>query len=65
MWVDVPSQRRTGIFREALPAFKALQEFEWIGYPEMRQDMIQAVLTSHPQLHGLGLMCGQYFSCDS
>ena len=45
-----------GMFREALPAFKALKEFEWIGYPEMRQDMIQAVLSTHPHLHGLGLM---------
>lgn len=50
------SHNGSGMFREALPAFKTLQEFEWIGYPEMRQDMIQAVLATHPHLRGLGLM---------
>ncbi|KAF8647574.1 hypothetical protein AX16_006613 [Volvariella volvacea WC 439] len=44
------------IFRTALPEFKALRDFEWIGYPEMRADMVQAVLSSHPRLHGLGLI---------
>ncbi|KAK7057913.1 hypothetical protein R3P38DRAFT_2843621 [Favolaschia claudopus] len=44
------------IFRSTLPAFKALREFEWIGYPEMRAEMVQAVLATHPHLHGLGLI---------
>jgi len=44
------------IFRETLPAFTALTEFEWIGYPEMKADMVQAVLASHPNLKGLGLV---------
>lgn len=46
----------TGIFRTALPEFKSLRDFEWIGYPELRADMVQAVLKSHSHLHGLGLM---------
>ncbi|TCD62325.1 hypothetical protein EIP91_007065 [Steccherinum ochraceum] len=46
----------TRIFRTALPAFKALQEFEWIGYPELRADMVQAVLASHSHLRSLGLI---------
>jgi hypothetical protein len=45
-----------GLFRTALPAFTALREFEWIGYPEMRADMVQAVLASHPNLQSLGLV---------
>lgn len=45
-----------GIFRTALPEFKALEDFEWIGYPEMRADMVQAVLQSHSHLQSLGLM---------
>ncbi|KAF5342852.1 hypothetical protein D9757_014921 [Collybiopsis confluens] len=44
------------LFRTALPEFKALQDFEWIGYPEMRADMVQAILPSHKGLHGLGLI---------
>ncbi|KAF8510457.1 hypothetical protein BU17DRAFT_77677 [Hysterangium stoloniferum] len=44
------------ILRETLPAFKALTEFEWIGYPEMRGDMVQAILATHPHLHGIGLV---------
>ncbi|KAJ7787564.1 hypothetical protein B0H14DRAFT_2473252 [Mycena olivaceomarginata] len=44
------------IFRSALPAFKALRDFEWIGYPEMRAEMVQTILASHPHLHGLGLI---------
>jgi hypothetical protein len=47
---------KTGIFRTALPEFKALRDFEWIGYPELRADMVQAVLASHSHLHSLGLM---------
>ncbi|KAL0952649.1 hypothetical protein HGRIS_006893 [Hohenbuehelia grisea] len=46
----------TRIFRTALPEFRALRDFEWIGYPELRADMVQAVLASHPHLHGLGLI---------
>ncbi|KAI0297045.1 hypothetical protein B0F90DRAFT_1811223 [Multifurca ochricompacta] len=44
------------IFRTALPEFKALEEFEWIGYPELQADMIQALLKSHPNLVKLGLI---------
>ncbi|KAF7360763.1 hypothetical protein MVEN_00808300 [Mycena venus] len=44
------------IFRSALPEFKALRDFEWIGYPEMRAEMVQTVLATHPHLHGLGLI---------
>ena len=36
-----------GIFSTALPEFKALRDFEWIGYPEMRMNMVQTVLASH------------------
>ncbi|OBZ74309.1 hypothetical protein A0H81_05551 [Grifola frondosa] len=46
----------TRMFQSALPAFKALREFEWIGYPEFRAEMVQAVLESHPNLHMLGLI---------
>ncbi|KAH9476900.1 hypothetical protein JR316_0010816 [Psilocybe cubensis] len=46
----------TRIFKTALPEFKALRDFEWIGYPEMRADMVQAVYASHKHLHGLGLI---------
>ena len=48
-----------GIFRSALPEFKALEEFEWIGYPELQADMVKVLLKSHPNLARLGLM---YFS---
>ncbi|KAG6855921.1 hypothetical protein H0H87_009427 [Tephrocybe sp. NHM501043] len=44
------------IFKTALPEFKFLVDFEWIGYPEMRAEMVQAVLASHPRLRGLGLI---------
>ncbi|KAF8626672.1 hypothetical protein AX15_004763 [Amanita polypyramis BW_CC] len=44
------------IFRTALPEFKALQEFEWIGYPELGADMVRAILASHPHIHSLGLI---------
>ncbi|KAI0698173.1 hypothetical protein C8T65DRAFT_582077 [Cerioporus squamosus] len=44
------------MFKSALPAFCALREFEWIGYPEFRADMVQAVLQAHPHLHTLGLI---------
>ncbi|KAG6864419.1 hypothetical protein C0991_009632 [Blastosporella zonata] len=44
------------IFKTALPEFRSLVDFEWIGYPEMRAEMVQAVLASHPRLRGLGLI---------
>ena len=47
---------RAGMFKSALPAFVALREFEWIGYPELRADMVQAVLQAHPHLQTLGLI---------
>jgi hypothetical protein len=43
-------------FKGALPAFKDLKEFEWIGYPEMRADSVKTLLGSHPKLQGLGSM---------
>ncbi|KAI0659532.1 hypothetical protein C8Q70DRAFT_915293 [Cubamyces menziesii] len=46
----------TRMFKSALPAFIALREFEWIGYPELRAEMVQAVLQTHPNLHTLGLI---------
>jgi hypothetical protein len=45
-----------GIFRSALPEFKAIEEFEWIGYPELQADMVKVILKSHPNLAKLGLM---------
>jgi hypothetical protein len=44
------------IFRNALPSFNSLCELEWIGYPELRADMVQAVLASHANIRSLGLM---------
>ncbi|KAH9914059.1 uncharacterized protein BXZ73DRAFT_55175 [Epithele typhae] len=44
------------MFISALPAFSALREFEWIGYPELRADLVQAVLQAQPRLHTLGLI---------
>ncbi|KAI0742948.1 hypothetical protein C8Q80DRAFT_943720 [Daedaleopsis nitida] len=44
------------MFKSALPAFCALREFEWIGYPELRADMVQAVLQAQPHLHTVGLI---------
>ncbi|KAJ7457063.1 hypothetical protein FB451DRAFT_1275829 [Mycena latifolia] len=44
------------IFRSTLPEFKSLQDFEWIGYPEMSAEMVQTVLSTHSHLHGLGLI---------
>ncbi|KAL1741537.1 hypothetical protein HDZ31DRAFT_45224 [Schizophyllum fasciatum] len=51
------------IFRSALTEFKALRDFEWIGYPEMRDDMVKAVLAAHPALHALGLI-GWHFDAE-
>ncbi|KAI0085541.1 hypothetical protein BDY19DRAFT_1094676 [Irpex rosettiformis] len=44
------------LFRTALPAFKSLQEFEWIGYPELQMNMVQAILSSHSHIRCLGLI---------
>ncbi|KAJ7049070.1 hypothetical protein C8F01DRAFT_1003219 [Mycena amicta] len=44
------------IFRSTIPEFKALQTFEWIGYPEMRVELVQTILTTHPHLQCLGLI---------
>src|SRR6267142_3267878 len=62
-WVSYLLPRRpclssfiSGIFKTALPEFKALEEFEWIGYPELQVDMVQALLKTHPNLNKLGLM---------
>ena len=46
----------SGIFRTVLPEFTSLREFQWIGYPELRADMVQAVFTHHPNIQSLGLM---------
>ncbi|KAI0633093.1 hypothetical protein C8Q77DRAFT_1121592 [Trametes polyzona] len=46
----------TRMFKSALPSFNALREFEWIGYPELRAEMVQAVMQTHPHLHTLGLI---------
>ena len=51
------------IFKTALPEFRSLKDFEWIGYPEMRAEMVKAVLESHPNLHGLGLV-GWHFDAE-
>ena len=45
-----------GIFSFALPEFKALEEFEWIGYPKLQADMVKVLLKSHSNLAKLGLM---------
>ncbi|KIY63496.1 hypothetical protein CYLTODRAFT_403166 [Cylindrobasidium torrendii FP15055 ss-10] len=42
--------------RTALPKFKALRDFEWIGYPEMRADVVASVLETHSHIQGLGLI---------
>jgi hypothetical protein len=52
----IPTDKKLGIFRAALPEFKALKDFEWIGYPEMRAEMVTVLLRSHSHLHSLGLM---------
>ena len=44
------------MFRTALPDFVSLREFQWIGYPELRAEMVQAVFTHHPNIQSLGLM---------
>ncbi|KAI0246589.1 hypothetical protein BJV78DRAFT_1297892 [Lactifluus subvellereus] len=44
------------LFRTALPEFRALEEFEWIGYPELQAEMVQVLLKNHPNLVKLGLI---------
>ena len=59
MWIlgyELNSNAYQGTFTTALPEFKALRDFEWIGYPEMRMGMVQTILTSHKHPHELGLM---------
>ncbi len=46
----------TRALRTALPKFKELQDFEWIGYPEMRADVVQSVLATHAHIQSLGLI---------
>lgn len=44
------------LFTTALPEFKHLEEFEWVGYPELKADMVQVILKTHPNIQRLGLM---------
>ena len=53
---DAPLTFESGMFRTALPEFTSLREFQWIGYPELRAEMVQAVFTHHPNIQSLGLM---------
>lgn len=41
------------MFKNALPEFKSLIDFEWIGYPEMGAEIVQTLLSSHPHLRSL------------
>ncbi|KAG7087801.1 hypothetical protein E1B28_013742 [Marasmius oreades] len=43
-------------FRTALSVFRSLKDFEWIGYPELRADIVQSILSTHSDLHRLGLI---------
>ena len=45
------------IFKTSLPAFKALRYFECVELPEMREEFVQALLNTHKDIHGLGLLC--------
>ncbi|KAF9449680.1 hypothetical protein P691DRAFT_790625 [Macrolepiota fuliginosa MF-IS2] len=51
------------VFRTALPEFCGLREFEWIGYPELRADMVQNLLGSHPRLTSLGSIGFHFDAC--
>ncbi|KAF5366720.1 hypothetical protein D9758_006467 [Tetrapyrgos nigripes] len=51
-------------FKGALPAFKELKDFEWIGYPEMRADSVKTLLGSHPKLQGLGSIGWHFDAMD-
>ncbi|KAF9646163.1 hypothetical protein BDM02DRAFT_296674 [Thelephora ganbajun] len=44
------------IFRTALPEFTSLREFQWIGYPELRAEMVQEVFIHHQNIQSLGLI---------
>lgn len=44
------------MFKNALPEFKSLIDFEWIGYPEMGAEIVQTLLSSHPHLRSLASM---------
>ncbi|SJL10819.1 uncharacterized protein ARMOST_14213 [Armillaria ostoyae] len=46
----------TRAFRTAIPKFKELLDFEWIGYPEMRAGVVQHVLVSQSRIESLGLI---------
>lgn len=52
-----------GIFRTSLPEFKDLRDFEWIGYPELQPEAVQYILSSHPNLHNLGII-GWHFDAS-
>ncbi|KXN82398.1 hypothetical protein AN958_02603 [Leucoagaricus sp. SymC.cos] len=51
------------VFKTTLPEFHALREFEWIGYPELRQDMVQFLLNVHPRLVSLGSIGFHFDAC--
>ncbi|KAF5347337.1 hypothetical protein D9756_009951 [Leucocoprinus leucothites] len=51
------------VFKTALPEFCALREFEWIGYPELRQDMVQFLLSVNPKLSSLGSIGFHFDAC--
>jgi len=51
------------VFKTALPEFCALREFEWIGYPELRQDMVQFLLLVYPKLDSLGSVGFHFDAC--
>ena len=51
------------VFKTALPEFCALREFEWIGYPELRQDMVQFLLSVYPKLDSLGSVGFHFDAC--
>ena len=55
-YLDTPLTFEPGIFRAALPEFTSLREFQWIGYPELRAEMVQAVFMHHPNIQSLGLV---------
>lgn len=44
------------MFKNALPEFKSLVEFEWIGYPEMGAEMVKTLLASHSHIRSLASM---------
>jgi hypothetical protein len=44
------------MFKNALPEFKSLVDFEWIGYPEMGAEMVQILLSTHSHIRSLASM---------